>query len=117
MYVVMQPVSSLSASGHKTGIVMYSGVVVSLAIFSRVGAWCIRSVSSVYGCSLLRKARHTRYQEDETVHQGGTLEHLGGSPSAEEHMGIVLTIKGQVRTLKRKLSVSWRRLATTSRTR
>ena len=25
MYVVIQPVSSLSASGHKTGIVMYSG--------------------------------------------------------------------------------------------
>ena len=32
------------------------------------------------------------------MHQGGTLKNLGGSPSAEEHMRIVLTIKGRVRT-------------------
>ena len=56
------------------------------------------------------------YQEDESMHQE-TLENLGSSPPTEKHKCIVLTMKGRVRTLETKPSVSWQRLATNSRTR
>ena len=81
--------------------------------FSSVGAWCIRPALSIVWHKLLEGYLVAlfvvlpNFQEDESMHRE-TLENLGRSPSAEKHMHMVLAVKGQVRTLKRKLSVSWR---------
>merc|ERR1712136_553714 len=74
--------------------------VANLAIFSGVGAWRMRSASSINWHSLLEEDPVTHfvvlpnYQEDEAMLRE-TLENLGRSPSAEKHMRIVLAMEAR----------------------
>ena len=74
--------------------------VANLAIFSGVGAWRMRSASSINWHSLLEQDPVTHfvvlpnYQEDEAMLRE-TLENLGRSPSAEKHMRIVLAMEAR----------------------
>ena len=81
--------------------------VANLAMFSGVGAWVKRSVSSVNWHSFVRNPRHTPCRAS---------EFLRSSPLAEKHMRVVLARRpARVPTLKTKPSDPWRQLSTSSR--